>query len=349
MIPRDLGLPDLRKFAAKLRPKLEALVESEQMTAIAHVSSKNFDRAYLGAMMIGALDDKDTEMLTAYGTGLRWLSDESDRDKGGKQSWLSMSFEASFFAVGGGKTLAMALGGKALCDMFAKQIGAVEYGYWDNTEWPEGVTPREWGQSKRDWQKALGKSFEPSPSEAGVSLNLGSNNSAQWWFPEPEALAERLTRDDFSPPMRAQGIASEFFKNQCFDKILQEYPELLAGGDSGTDFSDRMSVDRTWRKYARTPHGAANVARCVDWIAAGLPKIDAMSLGVKARDVVLMGAAVASSVKDRVRWSPRPRRVPSHTRPENHFECQERARACAFDSADSKSSRAAARCGFSRA
>lgn len=42
-----------------------------------------------------------------------------------------------------------------------------EYGYWDNTDAPEGVTSNAWGWRRRLWAAAL-DDFDAAPSEAGL-------------------------------------------------------------------------------------------------------------------------------------------------------------------------------------
>lgn len=312
MIPRDLGLPELRKFAIKLRPKLEAMVEAEQLTALAHVVSRSFDSAYLGVAAQEEANDKgdDPGEITARGAGWRWLADMRERDKRGERVHVPMSFEAIFFAVGGGKTLAMAFGGRKLSDVFAKHVGAVEYGYWNTTDKPEEVGYREWSQRKRDWQKALGKGFELSPAEGGVGVKLVSEKYSQWWFPEPEEIAARLAQDDFSANERAKRMASKLLSSQYFDKALRQHPEIFDAGKMSASLSGFVNLDRQWREYAKTPEGEASMKLCEGLIAAGLPKINVSALEVKACDVSKMGMALSAAVRDRLALDITPKAQP---------------------------------------
>lgn len=47
----------------------------------------------------------------------------------------------------------------------------IDYGYWDNTDWPEGMTEKEWSEREKNWDKSL-LSKSGVPSIEGLTCTL---------------------------------------------------------------------------------------------------------------------------------------------------------------------------------
>jgi hypothetical protein len=205
LIERDLSLDDLRALAKKARPKLSMLVERAQLTKWAQVAADAYDMALMGIGVERGPDEREDR--SALGRAFDHIEKERSEDKKGRRAHLPMGFESCFMAIGAGKTLLLSYGDGALKEAFAKMVKAKPYGYWDNTDEPEGMGRQEWSQRKRDWQKAMGRGFDLAPSEAGVTVKLVAEKYATWWNPEFKEIKARLEEPDFTKKARAERMA----------------------------------------------------------------------------------------------------------------------------------------------
>ena len=79
------------------------------------------------------------------------------------------------------KPLVMVFGQKDLeyGEALVKAGVVTDYGYWDNTDWPDGMTSRQWAERKRAWGVLLG-SPDKTPSEAGLSIEYPIKMTTTW-------------------------------------------------------------------------------------------------------------------------------------------------------------------------
>ena len=56
-----------------------------------------------------------------------------------------------------------------LQEVWESQPEVEEYGYWDNTDWPEGMTEEEWNERGEAWDRALGWD---APVRRGLTFQL---------------------------------------------------------------------------------------------------------------------------------------------------------------------------------
>ncbi|MCY7866042.1 hypothetical protein P8918_12525 [Bacillus spizizenii] len=123
-----------------------------------------------------------------------------------------------FFPVKG-KILAMLFAEqKSYVEAFRQIPGVKEYRYWDNTDQPEDVTPKEWKERKEDWEQAF--SYTRVPSLDGLSASC----YIQMPFITPEDLHEYIN-SRFSMDVRTNNYASRIV-------ILRKYKELIKASDS---------------------------------------------------------------------------------------------------------------------
>jgi hypothetical protein len=56
--------------------------------------------------------------------------------------------------------------------VWKKHPGVAEWGYWDNTDWPDGMTKKEWDKRCKDWEMVLGGDGYGKPSECGFTITV---------------------------------------------------------------------------------------------------------------------------------------------------------------------------------
>lgn len=119
--------------------------------------------------------EKHMDSFAKYYTGDNWYSAWSDRRRKIKNTSHSdyavdTDFQIVFFPQGK-VTL-----GIPFCehrkwrDEWLKQPGVEEYGYWNNSDEPEGMPAREWNQRKKRWNKVFDIHF--TPAMAGFTVEL---------------------------------------------------------------------------------------------------------------------------------------------------------------------------------
>lgn len=270
IIERDMTLLAAKALASKIRPLADALIEAEQTRLAARAAARAYDQALMGrrdAQREGSSDGTLSSWRNALSVGGHAIDEERSKDKKGERAFVALGLEAALIPIGPGKTLALSYGSKELQEIFARASGAKEYGYWDNTDEPEGMGRREWGQRKRDWQKALGKTMQFSPAEAGVSLMLSSLKYKSWWMPEREQIAEAVAgMEDFTAAARARSIA----RNELLGALIQERKAEFEN-DSG--LSSYMRVHRECDLQMRSEEGQARVEAFARQLEPLLPEL----------------------------------------------------------------------------
>lgn len=213
IIERDMTLMDARALTVKVRPKVDQIIETAQTRWAARAAVRAHDRALMGRRRAedeGSEGEQLSTWRNALSAGGHAIDQERDKDKNGERSILALSLEAALMPVGLGKTLALSYGSKELKEEFAKIAKAKPYEYWNNSERPDDVEPRAWAQRRRDWQKALGKTMQWTPAEAGAGLILSSSKYKTWWTPAREAIALAVAENpELGVESRARRIARE--------------------------------------------------------------------------------------------------------------------------------------------
>lgn len=94
-----------------------------------------------------------------------WLS----RDKGPGVKLLCPKLELIFFPCGR-SSLILAYGSRFYGCSECLDLLAKPWGYWNNTDPDENCSAREWGQRKRDWERAY-PGYQ-APCEIGLALTV---------------------------------------------------------------------------------------------------------------------------------------------------------------------------------
>lgn len=295
ILERDMTLPAARALAAKVRPLADQIIEREQTELAAKAAARAYDRALMGRRdpkAEGSDDDTLSSWRNALSVGGVAIDQERKKDKNGERSGVAIALEAVLIPVGPGKTLALSYGDSNLQNEFARVAKAKEYGYWDNTDKPENVEQRQWGQRKRDWQKALGKTMELSPAEAGVSLTLSSNKYKTWWMPEREALAQAVADDPANTAAeRALRIAKDELLGAAIRERESEYKD-----DKG--LSSFMRVHREADQALRSEEGQARVEELARILEPFLPELTQARLEAPLQKVQEEGEALRRALKE---------------------------------------------------
>lgn len=289
MIERDLSLGEARLLCKKARDVLEEQVEREQLKWLSLKAAFFADKAVMGGNQ-GA-DPKKSPWAMAMGD----MSEERKRNsKGENVTAFPMDFEASFMSSGNGRTLMIGFGLRTMKEAFAKELGAVEYGYWDNTDEPEDISEEQWAQREADWRGALGARFELSPAEAGMSVKLVSEKYAKWWEPTDEQVAVALGSDELRPQARARELSRSSAFDQFGRVMLADKPQWRDDPDFIGIF---MELDSDFRKWAKAD-GSEYVKKIESLMGAMLPSWSVEQLKRPIEDLVKSCAPISLAIKE---------------------------------------------------
>jgi hypothetical protein len=98
------------------------------------------------------------------------------------------------------------------------------------------------------WRAALGKRFELSPAEAGMSVKLVAEKYAKWWEPADEQIAGALNSDGFHAQSRAAELAQSSAMDQYSKVMLADTPNWR---DDPDFIGIIMDLDRDFRKWIK--------------------------------------------------------------------------------------------------
>ena len=284
LVERSLSLADLRELSAALRPKLEAHVEGALTAAAGLAAARAHDRAFAGLGVGGA--SEPSPMRVAMGM----LEEQREREAKGASSWLPMSFEARLFDIGEGRTLAVGFGAKGLREIFAKEVGALPHGYWDNTDPEEGVGEEDWERRKKDWERALGEGMEMGFSEAGVGVSLVGTKYAQWWGPDTGQVAAAAP----SKAERARALAMEFMEEA---ELAGRAAARAAAGEDPSKVGWMGGARREFREWAKGA-GVEAVRAMASLVEGGLPELGEAELAMGWEAIRERGKALATAMSE---------------------------------------------------
>lgn len=94
-------------------------------------------------------------------------------------------------------------------DLFLKHIEHEDYGYWNNSDQPDGVSDESWDQRRKAWEEAMPTDI---PSESGFTFTLMREN--YFYHPEVTDIA-KLAIDVVNNPVSLEDIA----KNLMIEKL----------------------------------------------------------------------------------------------------------------------------------
>lgn len=294
IVERSMSLSDLRDFAKKARPKLDAHAESSQLCYLARIMVNAHDKALMGRWQ-EEVDGGEGASTSPWANAFGALTDMRSDNRKGISRHLPMDFEACFFAIGEGKTLAIGYGSREQKSLFAKILRAKEYGYWDNSD-PLELPKGEWAQRKRDWTAALGKGFELSAAEAGVAVKLVSGKYAQWWSPEEPEVLQAFKAEEFSLARRSAKLAASICEPVYMGRFhADQVSEARVSGST----SEAVRLIETWREAAKS-RAKPMLDLTASLLGSALPELGIVGLRSPFKDLEAQGAAMKSMVGDRL-------------------------------------------------
>lgn len=167
-ISNDLSLVQLKTLMMRLRKHAHRIIKKElwDLTAIEAVCL--IDRIAMGKEVYS---DWERPLISHVEDEIEKKYINIERT-GRRDPEYDFHFSIGILPIKG-KTLLMVFAEReSFFELIKKQRWIEEYGYWNNTDEPEGVSESEWEQRKKDWDEALGESGIPSQNGFEVTLSL---------------------------------------------------------------------------------------------------------------------------------------------------------------------------------
>ena len=241
-----LSLSQLQTFTMRVRQKMSAVHKQEYNALVARIALNVIDFRAMGKPL---RDDKEDLSPLTHATTIIWKAEREIKRSGMRDPFFDFECETVFFPLSN-KTLAILYAErKSFTKVWERQPEVKYYGYWNNTDWQDGVSEKEWNQRRKDWDKALPDlSFFAIPAMNGLVAQLTYRSNG---FPEADKVLKLIAKISFEK--RLQRIAE--------DTLLPEYDAQLKPGTGISGFD-------LWRKSA----GQARWAETIASIEAQLPK-----------------------------------------------------------------------------
>lgn len=190
ILDKHWSMGDLAKAAKGLQKEFEAQAKEKLTEFIAGHAAQAHDAAALGEGDMG--EEGDRNALQAASALLEKARAECA--KGYRRPDVDVEAQALFFPAGR-RILMMAIcEDREKIERMAEVFGAREYGYWNNTDRPDGVDARSWSRRKRDWSQAL-NGFKSAPGDCAMALSLCPSFLNESWRPWPEDIEKWLGKN----------------------------------------------------------------------------------------------------------------------------------------------------------
>jgi hypothetical protein len=174
----------LESFLAALRtlkPELERLARKLTARQLAQLATSRFDFDALG------LDKREMPPLTQALLDLHDRQGRIERTRE-RDTVVDFSFELVVLPVEDTLLAMVYTEQEDMRLLWQAQPWCREFGYWDNTDQPEGVSGADWAERARLWKAALGDWYTP-PAQAGYAFTaLPVDGCAPFPFPAEELL-----------------------------------------------------------------------------------------------------------------------------------------------------------------
>lgn len=160
---------------------------------------------------------KDETLLRKATTILENVMREADDKK--ERTGYDHKFEIVVIPLRKDMTLGMFYGEQRSHEKALKrQPWFEDYAYWDNTDWPDGMTKSEWNNRQRDWEDAVG---DDAPSNRGFTMSL----HRPYWYSlmfrvDPEIVLQEVERHWLKCTMKD-------LLGKNWKKILENYKKML--------------------------------------------------------------------------------------------------------------------------
>lgn len=163
----------------ELRKPIRAAAELQAAKLLVMRASYIYDEAtYLGEKQ------GMSALKKAYGdiwAGLRESARTRERD------YFDLGFDLSLAVTTDKNVIGMAFGNNDIKKAFFALEPVADYSYWDNTDEPDDVTPKDWAKRRGHWNEVLGVSSVPAQS----MFNITFVPEYEFPYPDRELVAQQ--------------------------------------------------------------------------------------------------------------------------------------------------------------
>lgn len=249
-IPSVRNLKSIKEITERIRPGIEELAKEKlsKFYVIRSIESL-YERAFpqwRDSEREKPINEKDSVYYQVWNELMdrqRTMVKEQRRDPA-----IDVDFSLVFIPHAGGTIGIYYSEDEKMSDLWLMQPEVQSYGYWNNTDRPDDVTPREWNDRKKAWDKAFEKTSVPA--EAGFTVELSRNMSS----PDPtidDILKRYSTLVGDQPDFLAKNFATNSLMNEYiskeFIKLSEENKTEMEKDRVSMSVSVYLNLSRKWR------------------------------------------------------------------------------------------------------
>lgn len=173
------------------------------------------------------------EMKKIIKMGFKTMSCSLEQDMNGFDDY---KFEISIFQIKNAILGCPFVNASCLRDIIKEQSFYIEYGYWNNSDEPEGMSKREWNKREKDWEEAtkIGHTFADNSLLYTLSPNIMNVFNEIFWtthmfedivFESVEERAKRYAKDELMDKLYEERED----KNKTYSAIMNIDEEIESG------------------------------------------------------------------------------------------------------------------------
>jgi hypothetical protein len=192
-------LPALHALITEFREEIKVVAEEYLLARFLKDAISELDHRTLGLPRT----DKDKDRSPLSCAWNRMLEAKRDGDRGYRRPGYDVSLSLMLFPLADGRVLGMPFTERQeWVDLWLQKNGVTPYGYWDNSDPDEDISPEAWQARTEDWHAALIDRNSGIPSLNGFQATIhGEGNPPMPDKLTPEAL-QRL-----APSLKARAAA----------------------------------------------------------------------------------------------------------------------------------------------
>lgn len=278
VIDKPLSLREAADITKRMRARIEPLAQSKVEDFLVRLAVGAMDKVAFGASV------SESARLDLSPRSFAWRAWDERREKlatsGMADPAVDLGFELLFIPGPRGKTLCMHYSSeRSWVDIFTQEAGARDFSYWNNTDAPEGMDPREWRARKKAWDEALAP-FHGVPDGAGVKVNFSPAHVGQTYRPSMDVLVARAFElTDLAPARRAAELV-EVIDFNAYAKEREAIEKLPEDANERSRALIGFSMD--WRELTRSEGNPRREIqeRLAQSLIAALPLINPETLAL---------------------------------------------------------------------
>ena len=288
-------LAQLSSFVAEVRQNIRTVQQDLFRGLIAEHAIDAYDLLCLGEQAFPAKTSEDApeyrDSMTVFSAARRRV--EHEVADAAKSSNRDPKYDLDFsvcFVMAGQECLALLYTQPSALTRAWEALPQVkEFGYWNNTDRPDSVSPKEWNRRKRLWDQALGE--VGIPADVGVSFELASDRLRIVAFTTSRSDWEALISEMSDVQKRVSHLAEGFVHHEKM-YLLRD-----ASGRAPDDMDAALDAFFDANRWMRTEEGQAAVsARQVELASRLKPVLTFEDLTQKISDVS-QGASLGVSAE----------------------------------------------------